>query len=125
MIGKKINTAASMISNVVRLDEESQTVRLALGSREDGSRNGNALKPAVAITPATAMALAINASPPRRAVKRSLADNAPMKTRAGANNIQGCAPKFESKRPPPRATVFNKGFDGPSCGRSLVIRKPS
>ena len=53
---------------------------------------------------------------------KHLAENAPMKTRAGAINIQGCAPKFGSKAPSPRTTVFNKGFDGPSCERSLVIR---
>src|SRR5208283_2897841 len=112
----------SMKSKVERLEEESQTVRLALGSSEDGSRNGNALSPAVAITPRRAAALAVNASHPRRAAKKTLADNAPMKNSAGAINIQGYATKFESKAPSLRATVFNKGFDGPSCGRSLVIR---
>lgn len=56
-----------MISKVERLDEASQTVRLALGSSEDGSRNGKVLSPAVAITPATATPLAINANPSCRA----------------------------------------------------------
>src|ERR1019366_1707315 len=110
-----------MISKVVRLEEASQMVRLALGSSEDGSRNGKALRPAVATTPAMATPLAINAVPSLRAAKKNLANNAPVKTRAGASNIHGCAPKFESKAPPLRATVFNKGFDAPSCGRSLVI----
>jgi hypothetical protein len=51
MIGKKITVTTSIIISVSRLDDESQTVRLAFGSSDDGSMNGNRLRPAVAMMP--------------------------------------------------------------------------
>ena len=46
-----------MIASVKRLDEASQTVRLAFGSSDEGNRNGKILRPAVAMTEATLTAL--------------------------------------------------------------------
>ena len=46
--------ATSITSRVNWLEEESQTVRLLLGSREEGRMKGNMLTPAVATTPASA-----------------------------------------------------------------------
>ena len=51
-IGRNSTTAPSMIASVSLLDDASHTVRLALGSADDGSRKGNSASPAVAMVPA-------------------------------------------------------------------------
>src|SRR5579863_499160 len=97
MIGRKTAVATVMMISVVRLDEASQTVRLAFGSRDDGNRNGNRLTPAVATTPATESALATKARPPRRIKLKPAAAMAPRTPKAGAASSQGAAPKFRIK----------------------------
>jgi hypothetical protein len=64
--------ATSMTNNVSRLDDASQTVRLAAGAMFDGIKNGNIPTPAVAMMPDMPRALAMNANPPRPAVQRDL-----------------------------------------------------
>ena len=55
--------AASMICKVSRPDEVSQTIRLAFGSEDEGSRNGKREMPAVAMMLATAKAEVMKVRP--------------------------------------------------------------
>ena len=73
----------------LELDDASQTVRLWLGWVDDGSRNGNMLKPAMVATPATERLLARNAILPAAKAKANAATSAPVYASAGAAIIQG------------------------------------
>ena len=83
-----------MMTSVRRLDEASHTVRLALGSSDDGSRKGNTLSPAVVITPAMLSALASKGerytSGPQAAAP-SRRERRPQPS-SGAAFVQGMAP---------------------------------
>ena len=81
----------SMMISVGRLEDASQTVRLALGSSEDGSRNGKRLRPAVAMTPAMAAELAERErrARPREPAKAAAIARAPATPRIGRDHVQG------------------------------------
>ncbi len=74
-MGRKITTAANMIASVSRLEDASHTVKLSLGSLDDGIRKGNSATPAVAIVPNGTKADAIKARPGR--ARSKTAPNAP------------------------------------------------
>jgi hypothetical protein len=57
-----------IISKVISEDDAFHTVRLDDGSSDDGSKNGNWLTPAVAITPAMQSPLHTKASPRNRPI---------------------------------------------------------
>src|SRR3546814_18740264 len=59
-----------MIFKVSSLDEASHTVSPCAGWLDEGSRNGNRLKPAVRMIPVTLSPLAMKARPGRRARER-------------------------------------------------------
>ena len=63
MSGRKITTAHSIMNNVRWLLDAFHIVRLALGASDDGSKNGNNVRPALAIMEATIRLLRINARP--------------------------------------------------------------
>ena len=92
MSGTKITAAISITPKVVWLEDASQTVRLLLGSREEGRMKGNMLTPAVATTPATLSALAIQAKPSRRPPRvKAAASSAPRTATSGASMVKGKA----------------------------------
>ena len=99
MSGRKITTAPSMISSVSLLDEASHTVRLALGSLDDGSRKGKSASPAVAMVAAHANAEPRNDRSGR--LRSRMAANAPLSASKGASQSAGCSPAFKSQ---PRGT---------------------
>src|SRR4029079_5987115 len=109
MRGRKMRTAPSMISSVSLLDEASHTVRLALGSLDDGSRKGKSARPAVAMVAAHANAEPIKDRSGR--LRNRMAAQAPPSANKGASQSAGCRPAFESQPRGTRMTVFNIGLD--------------
>ena len=63
--GRNSAVAISMMNSVSRLEDASQTVKLLLGSSEDGMSNGNSEMPAVPMIPAIESELATMPSEPR------------------------------------------------------------
>src|SRR2546429_9772436 len=89
MIGRKISTAISMTNSVSWLDESSHTVRLALGSDDDGRMNGNIASPGVAMMPSKPRALARNAPSGLRRASSKAGSNGPARPGSGGIHGQG------------------------------------
>src|SRR6202021_1436518 len=117
MSGRKTAVTNSIIFKVKWLDDASQTVRLALGSSDEGSMKGKMLRPAVAMMAATPVPLATKAPPARRAARRKGVNARAATATIGAANIHGNVPELVNQAPVRRVTILRSGFDGPSCGR--------
>src|ERR1700679_3391793 len=109
-IGRKTATAPSMMPSVSLLDDASHTVRLMLGSLDDGRRKGNSATPAVAIVQAGTSALARKDASGR--ARKSTARPAGAIAKIGTSHNAGCAEKFCSHAPGIVATVLRSGLDG-------------
>src|SRR3546814_19992757 len=96
-----------MIFKVSSLDEASHTVSPCAGWLDEGSRNGNRLKPAVRMIPVTLSPLAMKARPGRRA---STTPHQPITAAIGAALVHGYTWPFPSQPPGCMPTRFFPGL---------------
>src|SRR5512142_728516 len=118
-----MTTTQNMIASVPWLDTASHTVRLDRGSLDEGMTNGNIAKPAVRITPALTMLLAMNAAPARPSLEKAITASASRNDATGASIIQGRFAKFSS-HVPCGATVLAIGAKALDAGGIVVMRYP-
>ena len=86
MIGKKTSVTTSMMNRVIWLEDASQTVKLATGLSELGSRNGNIDNPTEAMIPRIARLEPSNPMTPLRNSSPAHAAKVPTSASAGAVN---------------------------------------
>jgi len=105
-----MSATQNMMPSVLKLETQSQRVRLLFGWELDGITNGKSDTPAVKIMPNSATELAMKAIPERFIRVNTMLSTPPIKPSAGIIINQGTARKLLSQAPVSVTTVLPRGL---------------